>query len=53
MPRHYRSLSRPELIAYVDEKLCNDWSFEQIAGCIRLDYPQDQSMRISAETVYR
>ena len=52
MPRHYRSLSQPGLIAYVDEKLCNDWSFEQIAGRIRLDFPQDQSMRIGAETIY-
>ena len=53
MPRHYRCLNRPELVAYVDEQLRNDWSPEQIAGRIRLDYPQDQSMRISAETIYR
>ena len=52
-PRHYRCLSRPELVAYVDEKLRNDWSPEQIAGRIRLDYPQDHTMRISAETMYR
>ena len=53
MPRHYRSMSRPELLAYVDEKLRSDWSPEQIAGRIRLDYPQDQTMRISVETIYR
>ncbi len=53
MPRHYCCLSRPELVSYVDEKLRNDWSPEQIAGRIRLDYPQDHSMRISAETIYR
>ena len=53
MPRHYCCLSRPELVAYVDKKLRNDYSPEQIAGRIRLDYPQDQSMRISAETIYR
>ena len=53
MPRHYRCLNRPELVAYVDEQLRNDWSPEQIAGRIRLDYPQDQSMRISAQTIYR
>ena len=53
MPRHYRSMSRPELLAYVDKKLRSDWSPEQIAGRIRLDYPQDQTMRISVETIYR
>ena len=53
MPRHYRSMTRPELVAYVDEKLRNDWSPEQIAGRIRLDYPQDPSMCISVETIYR
>ena len=53
MPRHYCCLNRLELVSYVDEKLRNDCSPEQIAGRIRLDYPQDQSMRISAETIYR
>ena len=49
--RHYRSMTRPELVAYVDEKLYSDWSSEQIAGRIRLEYPQDPSMRISAEII--
>ena len=53
IPRHYRCLNQPQLIAYVDEKLHNDWSPEQIAGRIRLDYPQDHTMRISTETIYR
>ena len=30
----------------VDEKLRANWSPEQIAGRIRLEYPEDQSMRI-------
>ena len=53
IPRHYRCLNQPQLIAYVDEKLHNDWSPEQIAGRIRLDYPEDATMRISTETIYR
>ena len=51
--RHYRCMNRPGLIAWVDEKLRANWSPEQIAGRIRLEYPEDQSMRISTETIYR
>ena len=46
-------MNRPELVAWVDEKLRANWSPEQIAGRIRLEYPEDQSMRISTETIYR
>ena len=46
-------MRRPELITWVDEKLRANWSPEQIAGRIRLEYPEDQSMRISTETIYR
>jgi len=53
MPRHYRCQDRPELVAYVDEKLRSDWAPEQIAGRIRLDYPHDHTMRISIESIYR
>ena len=46
-------MNRPGLLAWVDEKLRANWSPEQIAGRIRLEYPEDQSMRISTETIYR
>ena len=46
-------MNRPELLAWVDEKLRANWSPEQIAGRIRLEYPEDQKMRISTETIYR
>ena len=39
-PRHYRCMNRPELLAWVDEKLRANWSPEQIAGRIRLEYPK-------------
>ena len=38
---------------YVIKKLTLDWSPEQIAGRIMLDFPEDESMRISHETVYQ
>ena len=53
LPRRYRCQCRAQLVAYVDEKLRCDWSPEQIAGRIRLEYPRDATMRISTETIYR
>lgn len=52
-PRHYRRQQFEALVAYVGEKLGMDWAPEQIAGRIRLDHPNDERMRISAETLYR
>lgn len=52
-PRHYRCQQREPVVAYVGEKLRNDWAPEQIAGRIRMDYPHDKWMRVSTETIYR
>lgn len=52
-PRHYRRQHLARLVRYVEKKLRQDWAPEQIAGRIRLDYPDDKQMRISAETIYR
>ena len=41
------------LVAYVTSKLILDWSPETISGRLKLDYPDDDQMRISHETVYR
>ena len=38
---------------HVIEKLKLDWSPEQIAGELPLSFPDDESMRISHETIYR
>jgi len=51
-PRHYRCQNRPLLVAYVDKMLRRDLSPEQIAGRIRIDYPDEPLMRISPETIY-
>lgn len=41
------------LISYVATRLRLDWSPEAISGRLQLDYPNDDQMRISHETIYR
>jgi len=37
----------------VASKLVQDWSPEQISGWLKSKYPDDKSMRVSHETIYR
>ena len=37
----------------VASKLILDWSPEQIYGWLKIQYPDDESMRVSHETIYR
>jgi IS30 family transposase len=37
----------------VARKLILDWSPEQISGWLKIQYPDDESMRVSHETIYR
>ena len=37
----------------VASKLILDWSPEQISGWLKMQYPEDESMRVSHETIYR
>jgi IS30 family transposase len=37
----------------VASKLILDWSPEQISGWLKIQFPQDESMRVSHETIYR
>jgi transposase, IS30 family len=48
----YRQNYRP-LVEYVEDKLRLDWPPEAIAERIRIDYPNDERMRICHETIYR
>ena len=41
------------LLSYVQSKLKEDWSPEEIAKRIKIDYPKDNTMRISHETIYQ
>jgi IS30 family transposase len=58
----WESASRPKvcllaihgkLRKIVAGKLILDWSPEQISGWLKNQYPQDESMRVSHETIYR
>jgi IS30 family transposase len=42
-----------ELREMVASKLILDWSPEQISGWLKSEYPGDESMRVSHETIYR
>lgn len=42
-----------ELQEVVASKLILDWSPEQISGWLKIRYPDDESMRVSHETIYR
>ncbi len=45
--------ARPALRAVVEDKLENEqWSPEQIAAWLRLEFPDDPEMRVSHETIY-
>lgn len=42
-----------ELAAYVDAGLAEKLSPEQIEGRLKIDFPDDEGMRVSDETIYR
>jgi transposase, IS30 family len=51
--RCFRRQSHVPLVEYVEDKLRLDWPPEAIAAKLKLDYPDDERMRISHETLYR
>lgn len=53
MARGYRRQSHRPLVEYVKGKLRLDWPPEAIEARICIDYPNDERMRISHETIYR
>ena len=48
-----RKLENPRLNARVQQDLEDKWSPEEIAARLKVDFPDDESMRASHETIYR
>lgn len=51
--RCFRRQSHLPLVEYVEDKLRLDWPPEAISARLKLEYPHDERMRTSHETVYR
>jgi IS30 family transposase len=51
-PRRPRKLLQSALWKVVLERLLTRWSPEQIAARLKMDYPNDESMHVSHETIY-
>lgn len=52
-PKRCRLRQHPRLRGAVAAKLAADWSPEQIAGWLRVTYPDTPAMQVSHETIYR
>jgi IS30 family transposase len=51
-PQRCKLVRYPALARIVAAKLRQEWSPEQIAGWLKLEYPHDETMRVSHETIY-
>jgi transposase, IS30 family len=52
-PKPCRLAAHPELRWCVAQKLALQWSPEQISGWLKRQFPADEGMRLSHETIYR
>ena len=52
-PKTTKLASRPALAELVATKLELDWSPQQIAGWLKLEFPDDGLMQVSHESIYR
>jgi IS30 family transposase len=52
-PRPMKLELCPQLRRVVEERLADDHSPEQVAGWLRLAYPDNEAMHVSHETIYR
>jgi IS30 family transposase len=52
-PKVCRLALHEKLRTIVASKLTEDWSPQQISGWLKTEYPKDESLRVSHETIYR
>lgn len=52
-PKLFHLAKYPNLKNVVTCKLVEDWSPEQISGWLKLEYPNDECMHMSHETIYK
>ncbi len=52
-PKPCRLAAHPELRWRVAQKLALEWSPEQISGWLKREFPADEGMQVSHETIYR
>jgi IS30 family transposase len=52
-PKVCRLTLHEKLRSIVASKLIEDWSPQQISGWLKTEYPKDESLRVSHETIYR
>lgn len=51
-PKPSKLSRHPRLREEVQARLNKRWSPDQVSGRLKVDYPDDQAMRVSAETIY-
>ena len=52
-PKPCRLARCPRLRGLVEEKLRDDWAPQQIAGWLKVTFPENASLHVSHETIYR
>jgi IS30 family transposase len=52
-PKPCRLATHSQLREMVASKLMQDWSPQQISGWLKMEYPNDESLHVSHETIYR
>jgi len=52
-PKTCKLAANPKLIPMIEKKLRMHWSPDQIAGWLKVTYPDDENFQVSHETIYR